>query len=249
MPGRRARRVRALVLDRTKLREQDLIVTVVTREGSQLRAVAKGARKPGSRLAARSELFCDVDLLVSEGRGLGIVQEAQIVDAHEGIRGDVERLACASAMCEVCRLMCLEDVEDPFLHPLLSRALLACEQAQDRAHLDVTCAAYVFKVLAHGGWRPVLDSCVACGEDGGSRFSVLAGGMLCESCAREVAGAHPMDPGLRDWLAALVGATFDVLVAAPVDAMVASDLISLAHEWAATHLDSRLRAMEFFSVV
>ena len=67
MAARRTRRIKALVLDRTKLGEQDLILTCLTDTGEELRAVAKGARRPGGRLAARTELFSEVDMLVAEG--------------------------------------------------------------------------------------------------------------------------------------------------------------------------------------
>lgn len=247
MAGRKVERYRAIVLDRTKLAEQDLILTMLSLNGEQLRAVAKGARKPGSRLAARTELFCDIDFLLSLGRGLGLVTEAQVVDAHEGIRGDLDCLTCASAMCEVARLTCYENLPDPFLHPLLSRALDACVQATDRNHQDLVYAAYVFKVLSHCGWRPVLNTCVACGEQSATRFSVIAGGVLCESCAKEVEGAQPVSENEIAWIDALIRSTFDALLAAPTDMYIASFLLSTAHLWATTHLDSRLKASEFFA--
>lgn len=247
LPGRKSLRRRGIVLDRTKLKEQDLILTILSTDGEQLRVVAKGARKPGSRLAARTELFCDVDFVESVGRGMGIVSEAQVIDAHTGVRNDLDKLSCASAMAEVARYTCYEDMEDPFLHPILSRALLACEQADDRAHLDVAFSAYAFKVLSHAGWRPVLDCCVACGEPSASRFSVQAGGVLCESCAGEVEAAMRVDDRMVGWLAAMVGSTFTTLLETPVDELTANELLWFAHGWASTHLDVRLRAVEFFS--
>lgn len=249
MTGRKVERRRAVVLDRTKLGEQDLILTMLAVEGSQLRAVAKGARKPGSRLAARTELFCDIDMLMSSGRGLAIVSEAQIVDAHQGVRGELETLACASAMAEVAQLTCYEGMDDAFLHPLLSRALLACEQAPSHAHLDLAYAAYVFKVLSHGGWRPVLGECSACGEPSVTRFSVLSGGALCESCASGIEGAQRVTEGEVLWLSALISCTFDELLAAAIDEATATFLLDTARAWASTHLDSRLRAAEFYAGV
>ena len=246
MPGRKTTRRRGIVLDRTKLGEQDLILTVLGKEGERFSALAKGARKPGSRLAARTELFCDVDMLVSYGRGLGIVSEAEVVNAHAGVRGELNTLACASAMCEVARLTAYENVTDPFLHPLLERALMACEEVGDPAHLSLFLSAYVFKVLSHSGWRPVLDECVACGEPSRSRFSVAAGGVLCESCARDVAGAKAVNENQLAWIKALIGSTYDTLCVADVDGQTASYLQDVAHEWASTHLESRLRAFEFF---
>ena len=169
------------MLDRTKLKEQDLILTMLSRTGEQVRVVGKGARKPGSRLAARTEFATELDCVYTTGRGLGIISEAQIQDAHTGVRGDLERLSCASALLEVARFTSYEDVEDPFLYPILSRALTSVEEAGDRAHLDLLWAAYTFKVLSHEGWRPVTDACVICEEDARTRFSHLAGGAVCES--------------------------------------------------------------------
>ena len=246
MAGRRTYRARAIVLDRTKLGESDLILTLLAADGSQRRAVAKGARKPGGRLAARVELFSETDFLLAEGRSLDVVSEASLVEPHAGLRGDYERVAAASAVAEVARLTCYEDAPDAFLCPICSRALLACEQATDRAHLDLVVAAYAWKVLAHGGWRPELASCCACGDEAVTLFSATAGGALCESCAREVAGAQRLGAGELAWLRALLALTFDELLAAEVDPVTAVSLLGVAHTWAATHLDCRLRAMEFY---
>lgn len=241
----RTRHTSATVIDRTKLGESDLILTLLEADGCQGRAVAKGARKPGGKLAARVQLFCEVDLLLALGRNLDVVAEAQLTCPHASLRGDLARVSAASVVCEVARLTSFEDAPDPFLFPICSRALLACEQAPDQPHLDVVVAAYVFKVLSHGGWRPVVDSCVACGEPSVTRFSALAGGGLCESCSREVEGAEPVDAATLAWVAALVGSTFDALLESQIDPSMASLLLAMAHTWAATHLDARLRAFEF----
>lgn len=241
----RTRHTSAIVIDRTKLGESDLILTLLEADGCQGRAVAKGARKPGGKLAARVQLFCEVDLLLALGRNLDVVAEAQLTCPHAFLRGDLARVSAASVVCEVARLTSFEDAPDPFLFPICSRALLACEQAPDQPHLDVVVAAYVFKVLSHGGWRPVVDSCVACGELSVTRFSALAGGGLCESCSREVEGAEPVDAATLAWVGALVGSTFDTLLESQVDPSMASLLLAMAHTWAATHLDARLRAFEF----
>lgn len=79
MAGSRTYRTCVIVLDKTKLKETDLILTLLARDGREIRAVAKGARKPGSRLAARCELFCTVDLLLAKGRSLDVVSQADLV--------------------------------------------------------------------------------------------------------------------------------------------------------------------------
>lgn len=243
--GRKSVRRRVIVLSRTKLAEQDLILTLLADTGEQLRAVAKGARKPGSRLASRAELFCEVDALISSGRSLGIVTEATLIDAHEGLRGQLERVSAASTLAEIARLTCFEDVEDHYLYPILSRSLRACEQVEDQAHLDLVVAAYAFKVLSHAGWKPELSLCIACGDPAVSFFSAPAGGLLCASCAKDVAGATELSTSEVAWLRALIAMTFDQLLDTTIDASLAALLLSLAHSWCAVHLDARLRAFEF----
>ena len=72
--------LRALVLRKTKLGETDLILTLLSEDGRQVRAVAKGLRKPGSRFGGRLEPYSVVDLLLHTGRSLEVVTEARTVE-------------------------------------------------------------------------------------------------------------------------------------------------------------------------
>ncbi|WP_314944191.1 DNA repair protein RecO [Olsenella uli] len=246
MAPRGTYRTKAIVVDRrTRLKEQDLILVLLAEDGSEKSVVAKGALKPGGRLAARVDFFGETDFLLARGRSLDVVAEASSTNAHLAIRGDLARMSAASAICEVARLTCFADVRDPFLYPICSRALRACEEAGDQGHLDLVAAAYALKVLAHGGWRPELRFCTSCGDEDVAFFSVASGGMLCASCAKDVAGAREMGRSGRLWLAALLQSTFDELLSAPIDVGTSTELVSLVHVWCATHLDARLRAFEF----
>ena len=241
----RTYRCRAIVLGRTKLAEHDLIVTLLADTGQQVRVVAKGARKPGGRLASKVEYFSEAELLVARGRNLGIISEASLANAHAALRGDPERSAAAFVVLEVARLTCFEDADDPYLFAICSRALRACEETQSQETLDTVVAAYVFKVMAHSGWRPELDRCVLCGDEDVSFFSSSSGGLVCSSCVRSIEGGVEMGMHEIRWLRFLIRATFDELISTSIDQETSLLLLSLAHSWAATHLDARLRAFEF----
>lgn len=242
----RTYRARAIVLDKVKLKETDLILTLLAESGRQVRAVAKGARKPGSRLAARCELFCTADLLLARGRNLDVVSQVELLEAPLSARADYERLCAASAIAEIAKFCSFEDSEDPFTFAITARSLqVAGDASVDAPHLDVLVAAFTFKLLSHEGYRPDFSSCVACGDPAVSYFSAAAGGLLCASCAHSVPGADEVDANQVLWLRSLIALTFDELVAAPIDMMTATLLLALAHVWAATHLDARLRALEF----
>lgn len=251
MAGSRTYRTKAIVLDKTKLKETDLILTLVGESGRQIRAVAKGARKPGSRLAARCELCCEVDVLLAHGRNLDIVSQADLIAAPLGAQPSFELLTAASAVAEVAEKCTYEDAEDPFVYAI-TRAVLAHLAAagadtpvEDPAHLDLLVAAYIFKLLSHVGYRPDYSACVACGDPSPGYFSAQAGGLLCASCASGVPGCEPVDTNLARWLEGLVSMRFSELAIAPIDSHTAAHVLGLAHLWAATHLECRLRALEF----
>ena len=251
MAGSRTYRTKAIVLDKTKLKETDLILTLVEESGRQIRAVAKGARKPGSRLAARCELCCEVDVLLAHGRNLDIVSQADLIASPLGAQPSYELLTAASAVAEVAETCTYEDAEDPFVYAI-TRAVLAHlaaaasdALAQSPAHLDLLVAAYIFKLLSHVGYRPDYSACVACGDPSPGYFSAQAGGLLCASCASGVPGCEPVDANMARWLEGLVSMRFSELAIAPIDSHTAAHVLGLAHLWAATHLECRLRALEF----
>ena len=68
---------------------------------------------------------------------------------------------------------------------------------------------------------------------------------MCASCASGVPGAEQLDANQVSWLRSLLALRFDELAAAQADGPTATFLLALAHIWAATHLDARLRALEF----
>lgn len=244
MAGSRTYRTKAIVLDKTKLKETDLILTMVAESGRQIRAVAKGARKPGGRLAARCELCCEVDLLLAYGRNLDVVSQAELLAAPLGASPSYELLMAGSAVAEVAVRCTFEDADDPFVFPITS-AVLEWMGAADPVHLDVLVAAYIFKLLSHVGYRPDYTACVACGDEAPTYFSAQAGGVLCASCAVNMAGAEELDAVMLSWLPALITQRFSDLAATQIDAFTATHLLAIAHVWAATHLDCRLRALEF----
>ena len=233
MAGSRTYRTKVLVLDKTKLKETDLILTMLDERGRQVRAVAKGARKPGGRLAARCELFCTVDMLLAHGRSLDVVSQAELMEAPLGAAPDYETTCAASAIAEVARVCSFEDAEDPFTFAITQRALTLVGSGLNSAHMDLLVAAFVFKLLS------------LCGDPMLSYFSPQAGGLMCGSCASSVPGAELVSTGEVAWLRALMSMTFDALMAEQIDPHTAAFLLGLSHVWAATHTDQRLRAMEF----
>ena len=99
----------AVVLRTHKLGEVDRILTLLTRQHGQIRAVAKGIRKTTSRFGGRLEPFTIVDLQLYEGKNLDTVtQVEQLASYATKIIEDYQRYTIASAIVEAAERLTRE---------------------------------------------------------------------------------------------------------------------------------------------
>ena len=174
-------RTTGIVLRKTKLGEADNIVTLVTEDRGKVRAVAKGVRKTKSRFGGRLEPLCHVSLLLYEGRNLDVVNQVETIEQFRHVRDDLDRLAGATSMLEAVDAVLQEGDDDPHVH----RMLLGALRTLDANPSQLVVPAFFLKLLAHIGFRPVLEACAVCGSaEPLVAFDPVEGGVLCRSCAR-----------------------------------------------------------------
>jgi DNA repair protein RecO (recombination protein O) len=170
-----------VVLRTMRLGEADKIVTLVTEGRGKVRAVAKGVRKTKSRFGGRLEPLSHVALQLYEGRNLDTITQVDLVDHFRGIREDLGRLGQATTMLEAIDALVQEGEHDPRLYQMLLGALRTLEASPS----PLVVPAFFWKLLAHVGFRPILDECASCGStDELVAFDLTEGGTLCRSCAR-----------------------------------------------------------------
>jgi DNA repair protein RecO (recombination protein O) len=159
---REAESATILVLRKTKLGETDLIITGFSDEGRQVRAVAKGARRPGSRTGVHLELYSVARVLLHKGRSLDIVTEAEGLSGNERCRGDLLHSAAAAVVVELLDKVSMDGDTEPRLFPLALEALRCVGTVPDEG-VALIAAATVLKTASQLGFRPSLRECVCCG--------------------------------------------------------------------------------------
>ncbi len=273
--GRPTYRARVLVIRKTKLGETDLILTLLAEDGSQLRAVAKGARKPSGAFASRLELFSEADVLLVRGKSLDIVKEARLVCGNAQVRESLERAAAASPMVELLDRATQPDLPSPKLFPMTHAALEALSAA-DVAHAPAICAAHLLKTFAFAGVRPTLGECSLCGEGilpgggagattmGGpasagpatgspaaSRFAVPATVAFSVAEGGALCDACATPDAIRvhattlAWARALLSSRFSDIASMEVDQTAIFDTLRLCQTWGQVHLSAHLRSLTF----
>lgn len=239
-------KTRAMVLKRVKLGETDVICVMMGTDGSLVKAVAKGARKPTSPFASRLEVFAICDLFLAKGRSLDIIKEAKLVEPHLALRNDIDRQFSAFPIMELVEKSIHEELEVPRLFDMTAAALKAMSACAVEACPNVT-AAHLFKTLAFLGLKPSFEQCVGCGDavDPSSPsilFSIMDGGVVCPNCRgeHEVQGipAHAIT-----WSQALLYSPFENVVTFPITADAIDDVLKLARQLIQAHLGIRLKSL------
>ncbi len=239
---------RVLVLRKTKLGETDTILTLLDSDGRQVRAVAKGLRKPGGRFGARLEPFAVADLLLHTGRSLDVITEARTVTTHAPLREDFDRSAAATVVADLLDKISVEGQAEPQLFAMATTTLDVMEQAPADA-LPALVVAFVAKAMAMHGYRPQLESCACCaGELHASRgFSVASGGAVCPECGQLDASAVGFSAEGRAWLERLLRARMAEIPEMGMPAAAVADCFALIRSFVSYHLPARLKALDYYA--
>jgi DNA repair protein RecO (recombination protein O) len=237
--------LRALVLRKTKLGETDLILTLLAADGRQVRAVAKGARKPKGRLGARTEPFTVLDLLLHSGRNLEIVAEAETVASHDGLRSDYDRATAAAVVVDILDKTSVEGQVEPQVFDMALVTLDVMETAPVAA-LPALVVAFLLKALAMQGYRPSLDACASCGGalSDRPRFSVEAGGCVCEGCGSPSSG--PVSEEARVLMRTLLRSRMSEVAGVGVPTLVVDEAMRTTRAYLAFHVSARFRALDAY---
>lgn len=185
--------VLGIVLKTHALGEKDKILVLLTREHGKLRAVAKGARRPGGRFAALEPLV-EVQAAVYPGKSLYTVTQAVLVTSHRLVREQLDRLAYGLFMAELLDLFTVDAEVRSASYDLLSQALERLEQDKP----DTVLAYFATQLLRQMGLLPAWQACSYC-QTTESRLVALnlpEGGLICPTCAQAIGGLAIDQPSI-----------------------------------------------------
>ena len=168
------------------LGEADKVITLFSKERGIVKAVAKGARKPGAKFSGKSELLCVNKLLLAKGKSLDIITQAESLETFSALRVDLERLTFGLYFAELTRAFSTALEEDcAFFYELLFAFLARLTQPDSIPGL--LAMEFELALLQLLGLRPQLEVCILCRqpltEYSISVFVKDMGGICCQSCA------------------------------------------------------------------
>jgi DNA repair protein RecO (recombination protein O) len=185
----------AIVLRSMDLGEADRVLTVLTPRLGKLRVIAKGIRRPRSRLGGGLEPFSDVHLVLAIGRTFDVVTQTALEDAHLGLRDDLHSTAAAWYLVELADRFCEGSADSQAAFSLLAQGLAALDAAPEEVSRSLVARWYELHLLDAMGFRPELSQCLECGsqvEPHGNGYSAVGGGVLGPECLHPALDARPI---------------------------------------------------------
>lgn len=178
------RRVRALVLHRTSVRERDRVVDVFSREEGRLTVLAAGVRRITSRRLGHLEPLLESELFLSHTPRQESVREARALSMFPTLRGSLPRLRLAYPIVRLLREHIPERLPDARLYDAVRMLFGELDQPSTPVNLLFLRSAEVH-LLRHLGLLPDLSACGRCRrplEADVFTFDRSRGGFACVSC-------------------------------------------------------------------
>jgi len=175
-----------IVLRRRDSGESDRRITVLTAEYGKFDAVAKGSRKPASRLAGVSEPLSIAQFTFAKGKANRFVTQAVPKSAYRQLRTDFLRLSSAIAYCEAVAAISPYENADADFYAHVRDAL---GQIESHSSPIIALIWAEMRLIEAAGFLPEFAASVASGNivTGDRRwFSPSLGGVLMEGEAARV---------------------------------------------------------------
>jgi DNA repair protein RecO (recombination protein O) len=238
-----------VVLKRSDMGEADRLLVLLTPGLGKLRVVAKGVRKVPSRKAGHVEPFMRSHFLMARGRNLDIVTQAEVLEPHAGLRGDLLRMTYACYLAELVDAFSEEGAENEPLYRLLCFALERLAAGDDPALLA---RFFEMRLLGYVGYRPELRRCIHCGrehEPGRGFFCPDEGGVRCPECGELSSNVRELSLGAFKVLRYLQSQEYPAVAALQIRPETCREIEVVLRGYLVFVLERGLKSVEFLNMV
>ena len=173
-------KVEGIVLRETDYKDNDKLLTILTKDQGRLTARARGVKSKTSKLKSGCQLLTYSEFSIFENRGFHTIQEAVPLEMFIELRTDLELLALASYFAQVAEKLAQEDFPTPNLLSLTLNCVYALCRLK-KPQLQVK-AAFELSAACLAGYEPDLSGCEHCGREYPEYFCVQQGMLHCKQC-------------------------------------------------------------------
>ena len=235
----------AIILKRVKLGEADRILTLYTPDFGKVKAVAKGTRRPQSKLGGHVELLTHSHLLVARGRNLDIITQAQTINNFLSLKDNLERISSGFYISELVDSFTAERIGNYRLFGLLLETLHQLSQARNNA---LVLRYFELHLLDYLGYRPILQQCANCNsvlQPVTNFFSSSQGGVLCSNCGYQEPIARPLSVNALKVLRLWQDCDYTIACRIRLNAELSTELEQVMQEYIRYLLERKVKSTDW----
>ena len=239
----------AIIIKKIKLGEADRILTLYTPHLGKIRAVAKGVRRPRSKLAGHLELLTHSLVSLARGRNLDTIIGSQTINSFLPLKSDLQLTSYALYAIELTDQFTADNIENHPLFQLLLETMHRLCQGNDN---ELVLRYFELHLLNLVGYRPQLQRCVSCHsllEPTINSFCSSAGGMLCPNCSQSQLLTYPLSVNALKVLRLLQGSDYNTARKLRVNSELSRELEEVMRDYLKYHLEREVKSITWLDTL
>ena len=172
-----------IVIREQTLRENDRMISILTKDHGVVRAYVFGAKKLGGRLSSSTQLFAFSDFSLNKKNDFYTVEHATAKDVFFELRSDIEAISLAQYFAQLEEeFASSSESNSEFLRLMLNSLHIICKKARPLSQVK---AVFEMRIMCLAGYMPDILMCSGCGkyEDDTMFFDFSKTTLLCKNCS------------------------------------------------------------------
>lgn len=182
-------RTLGIVLKQIEYRENDALLTVLTKDHGKLSLVARGIKKMTSKNAVSCMPYCVSEFVLDyqDDKSMFTIKTASLQESNHKIQEDLIKLGVAQVLTELVD-KCIPQgyIDDEIIENLYQLLEVSLRKLNDDKEYGLLLSLFLAQILKQCGVPPTVDECVLCGSSKVNYISVDEGGFICADCKAEV---------------------------------------------------------------
>jgi len=239
----------AIIIKRVKLGEADRILTLYTPQLGKIQAVAKGVRRPKSKMAGHLELLTHSQVWLARGRNLDTVTGSQTKTSFLSLKSDLWLTSCGLYATELINQFTPERIEN---YPLFRLLLETLEHLCQDENKELVLRYFEVSLLNLVGYRPELKHCVACKKALPpviNSFCSASGGMLCPDCDKNEFFTCPLSVNALKVLRLMQDSDFNTSSRLKLSPELSSELENVMQDYLRYLLEREVKSAAWISTL
>lgn len=232
-----------LVIKETNIKDNDRMITVITRDMGVINAFVRGVKSIKSKRGSATSLLAYSNFNLETKGDTYTVTEASVNKMFFGAGSDIITLTVAQYFCELCNIFRpVEHESEEFLRLILNSLHFLTENKRPP---ELIKAITELRVAVIAGYAPNLVACDGCGEfeDAVMYFKLDDGTLYCSDCRKENCVSITLT--VLQAMRHIVYSKFESLYSFEIPETAAKELSKLCERYITYQTEHKFTTLEF----